>query len=477
MLAIGKFDVHAYAEDGLRFWDAVDPDLFRPVAVPHSGQRMALSGVASATFKRLAHTISVPASGAQLSFWVTRGTEPNWDYVFVEAHTAGQDDWTTLRDLNGHTSQATGQVCPFWPLLQPFLTHYQTVNADGTCTPSGSTGQWWGVSGASNGYEQWAVDLSGYAGRDVEVSISYASDDSVQGSGVYVDDIAVTTGQGSTSFENDGDVMDGWTVPGAPAGSLPNANDWFTGTAADTPAPLGPSVQASFDRQGEIIGFLSDTFGRYPFAAAGGIVDDLEGLGFALENQTRPIYSKGFFTNREAGDSVVVHELAHQWFGDSLALQRWQHIWLNEGFASYAEWLWSEREGLDTAQEIFDFLAELPASNPFWATMVGDPGRARLFARPVYDRGAMTLHALRLTVGDDAFFQILREYYAAQRGGTVSTDEFIAVAERVSGRQLDTLFHDWLFTTTKPPLPAAATVARQATAAGHVPLVLKTGHG
>ena len=103
-----------------------------------------------------------------------------------------------------------------------------------------------------------------------------------------------------------------------------------------------------------------------------------------------------------------MHELAHQWYGDSLAVARWQHIWLNEGFATYAEWLWSEHEGLGTAQEIFDFFYDgIPADDPFWALPIGDPGPDRLFDFAVYWRGGMALHPLRLAVGDAAFFRIL----------------------------------------------------------------------
>jgi hypothetical protein len=120
-------------------------------------------------------------------------------------------------------------------------------------------------------------------------------------------------------------------------------------------------------------------FGPYPFSAAGGIVDDAD-LGFALENQKRPIYSRFFFSDSFSGDAVVVHELAHQWFGDDLALVEWQHIWLNECFATYAEWLWSEREGLETTQEAFDNIAALfPAEDEFWSITIGDPGPDNLF--------------------------------------------------------------------------------------------------
>jgi hypothetical protein len=456
MMAIGKFDVRAYRADGIRFWDALDPNLFDPIAAPRTGGQFALSQVGDLSYKRLARTVTVPADGAELSFWVTRETEPTWDFLFVEAHTVGQDDWTTLPSVGGQTSQDTGSSCPYWLGLHPFLSHYQSDNGDGTCSPTGSSGDWWAATGASDGYEQWTIDLSPFAGGDVEVSISYASDDVVQGRGVFVDDITVSSGAGTTSFEDDGDTLDGWTVLGAPAGSEPNPNDWTVGTAADAPPSPGTIADGSFARQAEIIAFLSDNFGRYPFSAAGGIVDDVPGLGFALENQTRPIYAPAFFDSPINGDSVVVHELAHQWFGDSLALERWQHIWLNEGFASYAEWLWSEREGLGTAQEIFDSFAGIPADDPFWELTIGDPGPDDLFDFPVYGRGAMTLHALRLEVGDDDFFRILRRWASSQAGGNVTTNEFIALAERISGQPLDELFRVWLFTGEKPAVLEAA---------------------
>ena len=358
---IGEFDLRSHRAGGIRYWDAIDPDLFTPVA-PRTGTQFALSQAADLSYKRLARTVAVPASGGTLSFWVTRETEPNWDFMFVEAHTVGSDDWTTLPDLNGHSSPDTGFVCPFWLQLHPFLEHYQTDFGDGTCAATGSTGKWSAASGASDGYEQWKVDLAAYAGKQVELSISYASDDIVNHGGLFVDDITLSSGPGSTSFEDDGDTMDGWTVAGAPAGSEPNANDWIVGTADDAPPTTGEQAEGAFARQPEIIDFLSELYGRYPFDTAGGIVDDVDGLGFALENQTRPIYSKDFFSDRTSPvDSVVVHELAHQWVGDDVALAAWQHIWLNEGFATYSEWLWSEHEGRGTAQEIYDFWTSIPA--------------------------------------------------------------------------------------------------------------------
>jgi hypothetical protein len=470
---VGEFDLRAYRVRGIRFWDAIDPDLFVPPFTPTTGVQFAISQQSEPSYKRLARVLSVPAGGATVSFSINRDTEPGWDHVFVEAHTVGGDDWTTLPDLNGHTGQDTGFVCPFWLGLHPFLTHYQTDNGDGTCSPTGSSGDWWAATGSSGGWEQWTVDLSAFAGTDVELSITYASDDVVQFKGVFVDDVVVSTGEGSTSFEDDGDTFDGWTVPGVPDGSFPNPNDWIVGTAADGPPPLGVDIDASFARQPEIIDFLSSMFGSYPFAAGGGIVDDIDGLGFALENQTRPIYAKDFWQSPGAGDFVVVHEIAHQWFGDSLAVAAWQHVWLNEGFATYAEWLWTEREGFATAQEVFDnFYFGIPDDDPFWQVTIGDPGPDLLFDIAVYWRGAMTLHQLRLAVGDSAFFEILRQWAKTRAGGNVTTDEFIALAEQISGQELDELFQAWLFTPGKPvvPVAVAAAAAADEPAGGRLPI-------
>ncbi|GAA5018129.1 hypothetical protein GCM10023258_04750 [Terrabacter aeriphilus] len=466
---IGRFDLRRSTHAGIAIWDAVDPALHDPVARPRTGSSFAISGQADSSYKRLTRTIAVPAGGASVTFWVTRRTEQRWDHFFVEARHPGGDDWTTLPDANGHSSADTGDSCPQWLELHPFLTHYQHDDGDGTCTPSGTTGQWNAAAGKSSGPEQWRIDLTPYAGSTVELSLSYASDQSVQLPGVFIDDIAVSTGEGSTSFEPDGDVMDGWTVPGPPAGSPVNENDWSVGGVADVPPPPGVGADASLARESEVLDFLSATFGRYPFRASGGIVDDDPDLGFALENQTRPIYSQVFFDQPEGDTGVVVHELAHQWFGDSVSVRRWKDIWLNEGFATYAEWLWSEHDGQGSAQENFDFwFGAIASQSPFWQVVIGDPGRDLMFDDAVYLRGGMTLHQLRLTVGDEAFFTILRTWARTHRYGNGTTGQFIALAERVSHRQLDAFFDTWLRTPGKPVLPGAAPSAtgRRAAALG-----------
>ena len=222
-------------------------------------------------------------------------------------------------------------------------------------------------------------------------------------------------------------------------------------------------IDASLARQGEILDVLGAAFGPYPFSTVGAIVDNQDDLFFALETQTRPVYSKRFWDPDGppgTGDDVVVHELAHQWFGDDLALGRWQDIWLNEGFATYAEWLWLEHEGQGTPREIFEGLhGAIPADAPIWSVVVGDPGIDNLFDNAVYVRGAMTLQALRDEVGDDSFWTIIRRWAAERSGDNVTTPEFIALAEQVAGRDLDDLFTTWLFTATKPALPPAQGVS------------------
>src|SRR5690606_3777308 len=179
-------------------------------------------------------------------------------------------------------------------------------------------------------------------------------------------------------------------------------------------------------------------FGPYPFRSTGGVVDDYE-AGYALENQTKPIYG-GF----EPDQSIIAHELAHQWFGNSVSIKRWRDLWLNEGFATYAEWLWNERTGDATVETAFKNQYDMP-NNPIWDYPPGMAQKDDLFNLSVYMRGAMTLHALRKEIGDRTFFNLLREWAATYKHGHATTDDFIAMAERMSGKQLDALFDAWLF--------------------------------
>jgi bacillopeptidase F (M6 metalloprotease family) len=202
-----------------------------PAFDPPDGQYYAVAKSNDASYQRLRRTIDLTGvtSSADLSFKLSHDTELDFDYVFVEAHTVGQDDWTTLPDVNGNTSDDVGQSCDInWDTLHPFLAHYQTnINKsqdaeDADCTNTGTppnTGSWNAATGNSGGFKDWKIDLSAYKGKQVEVSITYAQDFAVSGLGVFVDQVQVTKdGQAAeaTSFEDD---LGGFEAGPAPEGS------------------------------------------------------------------------------------------------------------------------------------------------------------------------------------------------------------------------------------------------------------------
>jgi aminopeptidase N len=194
--------------------------------------------------------------------------------------------------------------------------------------------------------------------------------------------------------------------------------------------------------------YEATVFGPYPFGSTGAIADDarFQGvpLGFSLETQTRPVYSG-------VRDPVTIaHEIAHQWFGDSVSVTTWRDIWLNEGFASFAEYLWLEHTKHRTAHRSFQLDYRTPAKSSFWKLKIADPGRNRIFDYAVYRRGAMTLQALREKIGDPAFFAILTTWTSTYRHANASTAQFIALAQQISGQDLGAFFTTWLYTPRKP---------------------------
>jgi aminopeptidase N len=216
------------------------------------------------------------------------------------------------------------------------------------------------------------------------------------------------------------------------------------------PADMPRTARQEFDRTGEMLEYFTSILGAYPFDAYGVVVAPIE-LPFALETQTLTLFGIADRYN----EGTIAHELAHQWFSNSISLRRWQDIWLNEGFATYASLLWFEHrfgaEPVDT--EIHAMYRVLMDSNDARTMRIGAPPSDDLFNGAVYWRGAMTLHALRQEVGDPLFFQILRTYVERFRYGNATTDDFIALAEEISVQDLRALFDAWLFQEKVPFMP------------------------
>lgn len=206
------------------------------------------------------------------------------------------------------------------------------------------------------------------------------------------------------------------------------------------PSDLPERYRSGFEEIRPILEFYIETFGEYPDDDAGALVVDQE-LGLALETQTRPTFGSDALADGRTW--ALAHEIAHQWFGNAVTPQRWEDLWLSESFATYSDWLYEDAERF---VDIDARAAELVPGQ----YAVTDPRAAANFSNTIYDGGARALHALRLTVGDDAFFEVLRTWYADNDGGTVTTGDFQAHAEAVTGEDLDGFFDTWLRAPEQP---------------------------
>ncbi|WP_308013844.1 M1 family metallopeptidase [Streptantibioticus parmotrematis] len=207
-----------------------------------------------------------------------------------------------------------------------------------------------------------------------------------------------------------------------------------------------------FGRQPEMMRVFADHFGPYPFEVYGSVVVDAE-LDDPVENQTYSLFGTNHLDGRRGNETLVAHELAHHWFGNSVGIADWRHIWLNEGFATYSEWLWAEHASGTPATRTAAAAHATLASAPD-GVRIADPGPGDLFDSSVYARGACTLQALRTTVGDAPFFAVLRAWATRHRHGTATTPQFVALAGQITGRDLGPLLHPWLYETRLPPLPS-----------------------
>jgi aminopeptidase N len=217
------------------------------------------------------------------------------------------------------------------------------------------------------------------------------------------------------------------------------------------PPDYPDSRKDNFAKMPEMIEYLSTLYGPYPFSEYGVVIASPEtdacAWAGALETQTLSIHCPIFEMSTE---EVIVHEVAHQWFGDSVSLENWKDIWLKEGMATYAQWLWVTRE---KDLETLNNLVKSRMSGYFPHTPTGEPPIGALYRDEVYTGGALVFHALRLKVGEEAFFKIIRTYLDRYRGSYAGTDEFIAIAEEISGQNLQESFDSWLLDNKLPELP------------------------
>ncbi len=231
--------------------------------------------------------------------------------------------------------------------------------------------------------------------------------------------------------------------PDRAAGDVPQA--------AAVPGRLSARARAGLARQPEMMRTFTGCFGPYPFADYTVVVTD-DALEIPLEAQSLSIFGRNQLGQDWDSQRLIAHELAHQWFGNSLTAASWKDIWLHEGFACYAEWIWSEAAGVMPAAD---------RARAAWRSLnrgrqdlrIGHPGPELMFDDRVYTRGALAVHAVRAGCGDRAFFALLQDWTGRHRHGSVATEDFIRAADRVTGMDTAAVLRPWLYEEALPPLP------------------------
>ncbi len=235
--------------------------------------------------------------------------------------------------------------------------------------------------------------------------------------------------------------------------------EYATYELAESPVPMRAVLpesrkgkfDADFAKQPQMMKLFQKLFGPYPLASGYTVVITDDDLEIPLEAQGISIFGANHCTGSGHSERLIAHELAHQWFGNSVTVRRWRDIWLHEGFACYAEWLWSQESGGPSTQHwVEHYHAKLAASPP--DLLLADPGPEDMFDDRVYKRGALTLHALRGVIGDKNFFALLRDWADRYRHSTVVTDDFTGLAAHYSDVSLRPLWDAWLHSTAVPPL-------------------------
>jgi aminopeptidase N len=218
---------------------------------------------------------------------------------------------------------------------------------------------------------------------------------------------------------------------------------------AALPERLRRNFYKDFGRQSEMMELFVELFGPYPLANGYTVVVTDDDLEIPLEAQGISIFGANHCDGTGASERLIAHELAHQWFGNSVTARQWRDIWLHEGFACYAEWLWSEHSGGSSAGELARHYHQKLRAAP-QDLLLADPGPSDMFDDRVYKRGALTLHALRGRVGDEKFFALLKDWTTRYRHSNAITDDFTVLAADYCSESLAQLWDSWLYSRSVP---------------------------